>query len=108
MAAGCSDAFSIQKRSTAISPDPSFPNRIVSVAPLVEKRAVEHDAPALVFLPGSLSAARCERCGKQQDEGRRAHQIRPRPAFLMRPSDVSASTILSSTPLMNVLLPGVE
>ena len=35
-------------------------------------------------------------------------QIRPRPAFLMRPSAVSDSTILSSTPLMKVLLPGVE
>ena len=35
-------------------------------------------------------------------------QISPRPAFLMRPSAVSDSTILSSTPLMKTLLPGVE
>lgn len=34
--------------------------------------------------------------------------IKPRPAFLMRPSAVKASTALSRMPLMNVLLPGVE
>ena len=31
-------------------------------------------------------------------------QIRPRPAFLMRPSAVSDSTILSSTPIIEVKL----
>lgn len=36
------------------------------------------------------------------------HHISPRPVFLSFPSSVSASTILSSTPLIKVLLPGVE
>ena len=46
--------------------------------------------------------------------GRRATSVplrycssRPRPDFRMRPSAVSSSTILSSTPLMKTLLPGV-
>ena len=61
---------------------------------------------------GSGAAARAEQGGRKQKRGGAAHggegQISPRPAFLMRPSAVSDSTILSSTPLMKVLLPGVE
>ncbi len=45
---------------------------------------------------------------KKRNAEHRARQIKPRPDFLIRPSAVSDSTILSSTPLMKVLLPGVE
>lgn len=45
--------------------------------------------------------------GYQQYAENVPHHISPRPCFEF-PSSVSASTILSNTPLIKVLLPGVE
>ena len=101
-----------QRRSTAISPDPRRPKRTVSVPPVVRIESVSEiirplrsTARGRVPQPAA-SAARTRIASVRVMAGR--DQIRPRPAFLMRPSAVSDSTILSSTPLMKVLLPGVE
>lgn len=75
-----------------------------------QKRIRQGDDPALLSGLRVGCSASYRKHSRQQNDQRAAHkpQSRPRPDFLIRPSAVSDSTILSSTPLMKLLLPGVE
>ena len=113
MATGFDARFSIQSLSTATSPECMRPKRTVSVPPV--SRIVSVTAIIRPFRPVSPvracrvpHAAVVTASASNNNPRSIGTQIRPRPAFLMRPSAVSDSTILSSTPLMKVLLPGVE
>lgn len=90
-----------------VSPEWSRPKRIVSEVPSVSVSSdISSVGPALdAARPAGLTA---DDEGYEQYAENVPHHISPRPVFLSFPSSVSASTILSSTPLIKVLLPGVE
>ena len=108
---GCEVRFSNHSRDTAASPERSRPKRTVSRPPQRSSESVN----TTTLPPGATDTGRREvqapaskRHEKRIPRRRIRSQSRPRPDFLIFPSSVSDSTILSSTPLMKVLLPGVE
>ena len=105
--------FDPEPRARPPTPECMRPKRTVSVPPV--SRIVSVTAIIRPFRPVSPvracrvpHAAVVTASASNNNPRSIGTQMRPRPAFLMRPSAVSDSTILSSTPLMKVLLPGVE
>lgn len=87
---------------------PPEPDGIASAA--AKHRIGQHDGPPWRDDRRAPGSAGCRQQKTNENRGPEhgRSQSNPRPDFLIRPSAVSDSTILSSTPLMNVLLPGVE